>query len=145
IARMKEGQEEIYYLTGERLETLRTSPQLEGFKARGIEVLLLCDHVDDFWVNVVHDYKGKRLKSVTRSHVDLDKVVKEEQPPSNEHVASLIARMKAILGEQVQDVVESHKLTDSPVCLGVSEAAMDFRLERFLLEQKQLTAATAKI
>lgn len=152
IGRMKPHQEEIYYLTGERLEALRSSPQLEGFTRRGIEVLLFTDHVDDFWVNVVTDYKGKKLKSVTRADIDLNKMgeaksdeKKDEPKPESADVQALCERIKTILGDKVKDVRATTKLSTSAVCLAVEEGAMDIRLERFLLEQKQLQNATAKI
>ncbi len=152
IARMKEGQDDIYYLTGERLESLRLNPKLEGFKKRGVEVLLLSDHVDDFWLSVVQEFKGKHFKSITRADIDLDRFgtaeeeKKEDEKPADEGaVAALIARMKEILGENVRDIRTTSKLTDSPVCLAVEEGAMDIRLERFLIEQKQLQTGTAKI
>lgn len=153
VSRMKPGQEQIFYLTGERLETLRNSPQLEGFLKKGIEVLLFSDHVDDFWVNVVADYKGKKLKSVTRADIDLDKVAadkKSEEKPETKteddaQVKDLCQRIKTILGDKVKDVRTTNKLTSSAVCLAVEEGAMDIRLERFLIEQKQIAATTAKI
>jgi molecular chaperone HtpG len=153
ISRMKEGQDTIYYLTGDKLDVLRLSPQLEGFAKRGIEVLLLSDHVDDFWVNVVTDYKGKKLKSVTRADIDLDKVSsdsedkKEEEKDKDQdaNVQALCVRIKEILGDNVKDVRTTSKLSNSAVCLAVEEGAMDFRLERFLIEQKQLNTASAKI
>ena len=151
VSRMKEGQDQIYYLTGERIESLRGSPQLEGFIKRGIEVLLLNDHVDDFWVNVVFEYKGKKFKSVTRADIDLgdegadtsDK--KDEKKTDDEGIKALCSRIKEILGDKVKDVRPTHKLTSSAVCLAVEEGAMDFRLEKFLIEQKQLQAVSAKI
>ncbi|MFW0776669.1 MAG: molecular chaperone HtpG [Rickettsiales bacterium] len=152
IERMKPDQEEIYYLTGEKLDSLRASPQIEGFVNRGIEVLLLTDHVDDFWVNVVTDYKGKKLKSVTRADIKLDELsgdkkdeAKPEEQTDDAQSKALCERIKAILGDKVQDVRTTDKLTSSAVCLAVEEGAMDMRLERFLLEQKQLENATAKI
>jgi molecular chaperone HtpG len=152
IGRMKAGQEEIFYLTGENLEALRASPQLEGFAKRGIEVLLMTDHVDDFWTTVVLDYKGKKFKSVTRADIDLDTVAgeKKEEAKSEEKSASpdvkaLCGRIKGILGDKVKDVRTTSKLSSSAVCLAVDAGAMDIRLERFLIEQKQLQAATPKI
>lgn len=151
IERMKPNQDTIYYLTGERMEALRSSPQLEGFTQRGIEVLLLNDHVDDFWVNVVFDYKGKKFKSVTRADIELDTLGEakgdktDSKPQDNDKVKSLCLRIKEILGDQVKDVRPTHKLTSSAVCLAVEEGAMDFRLERFLIEQKQLQKGSAKI
>lgn len=152
ISRMKEGQDTIFYLTGENLSTMRASPQLEGFNARGIEVLLLSDHVDDFWVNVVHEYKGKKLKSVTRSDIDLDSIAKAENSENKEKeeqqktdISALCERVKSILGDAVSEVRTTSKLGQSAVCLATPEGAMDFRLERFLIEQKQIAAASAKI
>jgi molecular chaperone HtpG len=155
ISRMKAGQENIFYLTGENLDILRQSPQLEGFSARGIEVLLLNDHVDDFWVNVVHEYKGKQLKSVTRSDIDLDAISlspsidkeakKDEADKAKEGFATLCGRIKTILGDAVSEVRITQKLGQSAVCLATPEGAMDFRLERFLIEQKQIAGAAAKI
>jgi molecular chaperone HtpG len=143
IGRMKEGQEHIFYLTGDKLDSLMHSPQLEGFKKRGIEVLLLTDHVDDFWVNVVHEYKGKPFKSVTRCNIDLDKFEKDntEKDAKNstdtqDNTTALITVLKKIYGDQVKDVRVTHKLSESAVCL---------RLERFLREQKQLATTYAKI
>lgn len=153
LARMKEGQEHIYYLTGESVEALRSSPQIEGFIKRGIEVLLLADHVDDFWVNVAYEFKDRKFKSVTRADIDLDTIKTEENKTPDDHkeatdeeaVKALCARMKEILKEKVKDVRPTGKLTHSAVCLAVEEGAMDFRLERFLMEQKQLSSASAKI
>lgn len=141
IARMKPDQQEIYYLLGDRIETLRHHPQLEGFRKRGIEVLLFADHVDDFWVNVVHEYKGKPLKSVTKAELKADT---EEKPAVG--MEKLIATLKEIYSETVRDVRTTHKLAESPVCLAVGEGDMDIRMERFLRENKQLPdTAYAKI
>lgn len=153
ISRMKEGQENIFYLTGENLNVIRQSPQLEGFTSRGIEVLLLNDHVDDFWVNVVQDYKGKQLKSVTRSDINLENIKiekssdkSEEIPASSQEVMEkLCKRIKDILGKSVSEVRITQKLGQSAVCLATKDGTMDFRLERFLIEQKQLAVASAKI
>jgi len=153
ISRLKEGQQNIFYLTGERIEALRASPQLEGFAKKGIEVLLLADHVDDFWTNVVYNYKGKQFKSVTRADIDLSAIAgegkaedkTEAKTDTDAQVLELCQRIKTILGGSVKDVRATGKLTNSAVCLAVEEGAMDFRLERFLVEQKQLAAASAKI
>jgi len=151
VSGMKEGQEAIYYLLGDKLESLRHHPQLEGFKKHGIKVLLLSDHVDDFWVNVVNEYKGKVFKSVTKAGDDLDKFsdkVKDEKetPETSAQMDTLIAMLKEIYGEAVKEVRTTHKLSESPVCLAVGEGDMDIRMERFLRENKQLPdTAYAKI
>ncbi len=150
IGRMKNGQEHIYYLTGDDIESMQKSPQIEGFKKRGIEVLLLTDPVDDFWVNVVHDYKKKELKSVTRSGSDLERIASEKNADNEDKVdeseiATLIAYFKSVLGDAVQDVKASTRLTESPVCLAVDEKAMDIRMERFLHSQMQIPGRSSKI
>ncbi len=145
IARMQDGQEPIYYLTGERIEALRAHPQLEGFRKRGIEVLLMADHVDDFWVTVAHEYKGKPFKSVTRADIELPPDENKPAEEKTEGVEALLAEFKKVLGGAVRDVRATTKLDSSPACLAVEEGAMDMRLERFLVEQKQLPAASARI
>lgn len=141
IERMKPDQEAIYYLLGDRIETLRNHPQLEGFRKQGIEVLLFADHVDDFWVNVVHEYKSKALKSLTKAELKA-----AEETPKTEGIEKLITTLKAIYGEEVRDVRTTNKLAESPVCLAVGEGDMDIRMERFMRENKQLpNTAYAKI
>jgi molecular chaperone HtpG len=141
VERMKPEQEGIYFLLGDRLETLRNHPQLEGFRKQGIEVLLFADHVDDFWVNVVQDYKGKALKSVTKAELKA-----KEETPEVAGMEALVTMLKDILGDQVRDVRTTHKLAESPVCLAVGEGDMDIRMERFMRENKQLpNTAYAKI
>ncbi len=149
---LKEDEDTIYYLTGEKLETLRHHPQLEGFKKHGINVLLLSDHVDDFWVNVVNQYKGKTFKSVTKASDDLDKYAQnsgedsKEKTENSAEMDALIPMLKEIYGEAVKQVRTTTKLSESPVCLAVSESDMDIRMERFLRENKQLPdTAYAKI
>jgi molecular chaperone HtpG len=151
IASMKGDQKTIYYLSGEDANKLRNSPQIEGFLSRNIDVLLFTDSVDDFWVNIISQYKEHDIKSVTRASIDLDKAEKtQEESDDKKDVTDsnhepLIAYFKQILGEKVKDVKISRKLTSSPVCLAVDEGSMDIRMERFLIEQKQLAATTAKI
>ena len=150
VAQMKEGQDAVYYLLGDKVESLRNHPQLEGFRKHGVNVLLLTDQVDDFWVNVVQDYKGTPLKSVTKAGADLDKWAgpeeKVETSEAQEDVAELITRLQAIYGEEVREVRTTHKLAESPVCLAVGEGEMDIRMERFLRENNQLPNTTyAKI
>ncbi|NDF12743.1 MAG: molecular chaperone HtpG [Proteobacteria bacterium] len=154
IARMKPDQEFIFYALGDNNEALMQSPQIEGFIKRGIEVVLLTDTVDDFWVNVLNEFKGKTLRSVSRAGVDLDKQagikpeIKKEKAEKDEVKAEhekLIAFFKETLGENVQDVRISGKLEGSPVCLVVPEWAMDIRMEQFLVENNQVPKRTAKV
>lgn len=152
--RMKEGQKAIYYLTGDTLAALRNSPQLEGFKARGLEVLLLTDHVDDFWTNVTLQYKDVPFKSVIRAGDELDDIAKEASEDSKDKEAAtenqqaieaLITAMKTLFGEEVRDVRTTKKLGQSPCCLAINEGDMDIRMERFLLEHNQLPKRMPKI
>jgi molecular chaperone HtpG len=155
VGRMKEGQEAIYYITGDDLDLLKKSPQLEGFRAKGIEVLLLTDPVDEFWIPSVGAFKDKPLKSVTRGGAaDLAKIktaADEEQKPADDKkadegkVASLIAIFKLALGDAVKDVRTSERLTDSPVCLVADEGDMDMHLERLLKQHRRLDTAAKRI
>jgi len=150
LERMKEGQAAIYFLSGEDLDTVRRSPQLEGFKARGVEVLLLTDPVDEFWIQAVHDFQGKPFKSVTRGGTDLSALPlteSESQPPapaSEGGLGALIARFKTALGEEIKDVRASERLTDSAVCLVADDSDIDLHLERLLRQHRQLGFGGAK-
>ncbi|WP_127507383.1 molecular chaperone HtpG [Actinoplanes solisilvae] len=119
IERMKEGQEEIYYLTGESRSQVENSPHMEAFQAQGYEVLILTDPVDEIWVEAVPDYEGKKLQSVARGSVDLPKDKEEPEPEGD--FAPLLTFLKTQLEEQVKDVRLTHRLTTSPACL-VSDA-----------------------
>jgi molecular chaperone HtpG len=159
---MKPNQNKIYFLTGESVDKIKSSPQLEVFLQKNIEVLYLTDAVDEFWVTVAILFKKKEFQSINRSDVDFEnidkekdeKAVDEEDQKSKDadlkdvtgsQFESLTKFMKNILGEKIKEVRISKKLTDSPVCLAIDSMSMDIRLERFLLEQKQINSATAKI
>ncbi len=152
VSRMKEGQEAIYYITGEDVEALKKSPQLEGFRARGVEVLLLTDPVDEFWVPAVGEVQEKPLRSVTRAGTDLSKVKapekdgedKSEEPPEAANIDQLIAAFKLSLDQEVKDVRTSELLTDSPVCLVADEHDMDMHLERLLKQHGQLRGEASR-
>ncbi len=152
IANMKPDQDAIYYLSGEDDKKILTHPQLEGFLQRDIDVLLFTDTVDNFWINVNHQYKEKSIKSVTRSDIDLAKIKTEKEDKkkpsskdSEKDLEKLLDYFKKTLQGLVADVKVSGKLTDSAVCLSVAEGAMDIRMERFLIEQRQLKSASTKI
>jgi molecular chaperone HtpG len=152
IERMKPGQEAIYYIAGDDPDQLAKSPHLEGFRAKGVEVLFLTDPVDEFWVGNMGEIKGKTLKSVTRGGADLDAVdgggdaesdtsegkdgdAKAVDAPG---VDALVAAMKTTLGDAVKDVRVSNRLRESAVCLVADETDMDIHLERLLREHNQL-------
>lgn len=161
IDRMKEKQENIFYITGSNVASLENSPQVEGFKDRDIEVLYLIDTVDNFWVTTQHEYKGKEFKSITKEDIDLnnlsnleekeedikfdDEKKKEIKNITETEFNGLITFIKETLQDKVKDVKISKKLTSSPVCLVADKQAMDIRLERYLLEQKQIPFSMKKI
>ena len=137
VADLKPNQTAVYYIVGNDLERLKTSPQLEGFRARGIEVLLLPDHVDSFWVTAGIDYQGKPFKSVTQGAADLKLIPLLEggAEPSAEvdaPIAAFIAFAKSVLGDAVSDVRASERLTESAVCIVASESGVDRQLEKLL-------------
>jgi len=144
-SRMKDGQEVIYYISGEDADAIAASPHLEGFKAKGVEVLLMTDPVDDFWLPSVGEFEGKAFKSAARVGADLDKVEdvdKDKKKDAKKDKAGkaiepLLAQFKVVLGEAVKDVCASERLTESPVCLVTSEGDMDARLEKMLKQNRQ--------
>lgn len=169
--RTKVGQDKIYFLSGESVDKIKSSPQMEIFNQQGVEVLFLTDAVDEFWVTVGLPYKDKikeksyEFTSINRGDVDLNDIdksdeqklkekeekeengedKKEEKDVTQSEFEGLIKFIKEVLGEKVGDVKISKKLTNSPVCLAVNAGSMDIRMERFLLEQKQIQSATTKI
>jgi len=154
VGRMKEGQDAIYYISGEGLDAVRRSPQLEGFAAKGIEVLLLTDAVDDFWIPSVGEYEGKPFKSATRAGADLDKISSEKDEDGKDaedksfdegKVDALIAMFRLTLSDEVKDVRVSERLTDSAVCLVSDEGDMDLRIERMLKQHNQLEQSFKRI
>jgi len=154
LENMKEGQDAIYYITGENLDSLLKSPQLEGFAAKGVDVLLLTDPVDEFWLSMVPEYKGKPLKSATRGGADLDKIAKadrdsgekdEEESKPTVDTGALIALIKLTLKDEVKDVRSSNRLTTSAVCLVADENDMDMHMERLLKQHGQLERTTTRI
>jgi molecular chaperone HtpG len=152
-ARMKPGQETIYTIAGDNLDLLKKSPQLEGFRAKGVEVLLLTDPVDEFWAPAIGKYKDWAFKSATRGGADLAKIGGAEAEKKNgaeaaksdPNCASLVAMFKLALGEAVKDVRLSERLTDSPVCLVADEGDLDIHLERMLRQHRQLDALSKRI
>ncbi|HXP03946.1 MAG TPA: molecular chaperone HtpG [Stellaceae bacterium] len=151
VEAMKPGQEAIYTITGDNLDLVKKSPQLEGFRARGVEVLLLTDAIDEFWMPAIATYKEKPFKSATRGGVDLDKIAAPEDKPEEKKpeppakLASLIAIFKLALGDAVKDVRSSARLTDSAVCLVADEGDMDMRLESLLKAHRQIDDTAKRI
>ena len=137
INRMKPGQENIYYLSAGDPETAKNSPQLEAFKAKGIEVLFMTDTIDEFWLPIQGDFRNKKFKSITRGAADLSKIDTntKEDPKSentNDLTEKLLTRLKEILFDEVKDVCLSERLINSPVCLVAPENDMDINMQRIL-------------
>ena len=155
LAAMPDTQDKIYTLSAENAEQAETSPHLEGFRARDIDVLLMTDPVDEFWMQAVTEFEGKAFASATRGISDLDKVApksdseKAEETPDddarNQEFASLITKVKATLGEDVKEVRLSKTLTDSPVCLVADEEGMDIQMERLMKAHNKDFAGSPRI
>jgi len=146
-ARMKEGQEAIYYITADTLAAAKNSPQLEVFKKKGIEVLLMTDRVDEWALNYLHEFDGTPLQSVAKGAVDLGKLQDEAEKKAAEEVAEalkpLLAKLKEALKDKAEDVRVTTRLVDSPACLVVQDGDMSNQLAR-LLKQVGQTAPHTK-
>ncbi len=144
VKRMKPGQENIYYLTGTDMDALRVNPQLEGFAARGIEVLLLTDPIDEFWVQTFNAYQGKKIVSVMHARADIDAVAADQQDIGEAldkaAADALVQRVQTILGKEVGAVQMTDRLTKSPVALITPEGQMSLNLERLMKAHGQATA-----
>jgi molecular chaperone HtpG len=152
VAALRPNQEAIYYIAGEDAARLEGSPHLEGFRARGIEVLILSDMVDSLWCSSAPRFDGKMFKSVTQGATDLaaipllDDTKKDEpKPETSEAVTNFIAFVKLTLGDSVSDVRASERLTDSAVCLVASDAGPDRSLEKLLQGSGRVVALTKPI
>ena len=132
VSRMKEGQEAIYVLAGDDAATLAKSPQLEGFRAKGVEVLLLGDHIDAFWPERLPEFEGKPVRSVTQGVVDLSKVAGGEAADEAADVAQLLTRLQEALKEEVSAVRATDRLVDSAVVLAAPEYGPDLQMQRLL-------------
>jgi molecular chaperone HtpG len=150
VGALKQNQTAIYYLAGDDITRLESSPHLEGFRARGVEVLLLADPVDSFWVTTGPSFDGKPFKSVTQGAADLALIPRLDNkqnaaPDTDKAVATFLAFVKETLGEAVADVRTSDRLTDSAVCLVASELGPDRQLEKILAGAGRLHSAAKPI
>ena len=150
VAAMKANQTAIYYATGSDIERIAASPQLEGFRARGVEVLLLPDSVDSFWVRGGIDMDGKPFKSVTQGAADLGLIPLPEgaeapKTEASDEVSAFLAFLKEQLGEAVSEVRASERLTDSAVCLVASDSGLDRQLEKLLTQAGQAPAGARPV
>lgn len=159
VSRMKDGQSEIYTITGESAEALARSPQIEGFRARGVEVLFLTDTIDDFWLPVVGDYQGKPFRSVTKGAVDLERfgpaptaapdqgkeTSRQETKARAEALTPFIEKLAQALDGEIGAVRTSQRLTDSPVCLVAAEDEVDLNLERVLKTRQDYRPVSKRV
>ena len=140
-ARMKEGQEAIYYITADNAAAAKNSPQLELFKKKGIEVLLMTDRVDEWALNYVNEFDGTPLQSVAKGAVDLGKLQDETEKKAAEEAAEtfkpLLAKLKEALKDKAEDVRVTTRLVDSPACLVVQDHGMSTQLARMLKQAGQ--------
>ena len=136
LSRAKDGQDKIYYLTGESYAQIKNSPHLEVFRKKGIEVLLLTDRIDEWLMSYLTEFDGKQFVDVARGDLDLGKLDSEEDKKAQEEVAKakegLIERLKGALGEQVKEVRVSHRLTDSPAILAIGEQDLGLQMRQIL-------------
>lgn len=136
IARMKEGQEKIYFTVAENYNTAKSSPHLEVFRKKGIEVLLLSDRVDEWLMSHLFEYEGKSFQDVGKGQLDLGKLDSEEEKQAQEKIAEakkpLLDRVKTALDSEVSEVRITHRLTDSPACVVVGEHDMGAQMRRIL-------------
>lgn len=147
VADFRPNQKAIFYLTGDSIDRLKSSPKLEAARARGIEVLLLSDHVDAFWTSIPHTFEDKPLRSLSQGDIDFsdiplldDKAVAAETASSVDD-AVITAAVKAVLGDRVSKVQASHRLIDSAACLVAEGRGPDRTLERLLAMQDRGTGA----
>jgi molecular chaperone HtpG len=140
-ARMKEGQEAIYYITADTLAAAKNSPQLEIFRKKGIEVLFMADRVDEWALNYLTDFDGTPLQSVARGQVDLGKLQDDSEKKAAEEAAEtfkpVLEKLKEALKDKAQDVRVTSRLVDSPACLVVTEGDMSMQLARLLKQAGQ--------
>ncbi|MEI6028265.1 MAG: molecular chaperone HtpG [Betaproteobacteria bacterium] len=141
VSRMKEGQEAVYYITADSLAAAKGSPQLEVFRKKGIEVLLLTDRVDEWMLSHLYEFDGKPLQSVAKGAFDLGKLQDEEEKKQAEAAAEsfkpVLEKLQAALKDRAQDVRASTRLVDSPACLVVAEGGMSGHLARMLKQAGQ--------
>jgi molecular chaperone HtpG len=166
VGRMPEGQEDIFYATGKDIDTIERMPQLEAFREKKVEILYFVDKIDEFLVQNLDDYDGKKLKSITREDFDLDKVIKEKKDDKakdakkdkdekdkqkdefeelQKKYEDLLTTLKIHIGDKVTAVKLSRRLTSSPVCLVTTNKGVTFNMEMLMRGANQITPKAAKI
>ena len=133
---MNENQDKIYYLVADSLNAARNSPHLEIFRKKGIEVVLMYDRIDEWLMGYLHEFDGNQFQDITRGELDLGKLEneqeKEQQKETEGKMGAVIERAKKALGERVQEVRLTHRLTDSPACLAMGEHEMGEQMRKIM-------------
>ncbi len=137
VGRMAVGQDAIWYITADSYAAAAGSPQLEAFKAKGIEVLLMFDRIDEWMIGSLSEYEGKKLRNVAKGELPLDEADKKKQEEATKEAEPLLKKLKELLGDRVGEVKVSARLTDSPSCLALSDYEMAPHLARLLREAGQ--------
>ena len=136
IERMKEGQDKIYYVVADSFEAAKSSPHLEIFRKKGIEVLLMADRVDEWMMSHLTEFNEKQFASITRGDLDLgdldDEETKKAQEESEKEIEGLVERIKTVLGDKVKEVRFTHRLTDSPACVVVDDNDMSSQMQKLM-------------
>lgn len=149
VSRMKEGQDKIYYLTGEGYAQIKDSPHLEVFRKKGIEVLLMTDRIDEWLMGYLTEFDGKNFVDVARGDLDLGKLDSEEEKKVQEETAKakegLVGRIKAALGDAVSEVRVSHRLTDSPAILAIGQGDLGVQMRQILEASGQAVPETKPV
>jgi molecular chaperone HtpG len=149
VSRMNADQDKIYYLVADSLKAARTSPHLEIFRKKGIEVILMHDRIDEWLMGSLMDFDGKQFQDITRGELDLGKLEDEEEQAKHkeveEELKGLLERAKATLGDQVQEVRLTHRLTDSPACLAIGEHDMGEQMRKIMQASGQVVPESKPI
>jgi molecular chaperone HtpG len=149
LTRMKEGQDKIYFITADTFAAAKNSPHLEIFRKKGVEVLLLCERVDEWLMSSLTEFDGKPLQSVAKGDLDLGKLADEQEKKEQEQEAGdfkpLTEKIAKVLGEQAKEVRVTHRLTASPACLVSDQFGMSMNLERLLKAAGQKVPASKPI
>jgi len=149
IARMKEGQDKIYYIVADSLKAAQTSPHLEIFRKKGIEVILMHDRIDEWLMSHLYEFDGKQFQDIARGQLDLGKLEdnadKENQEKTEEEFKALVERINDKLGDKVKEVRVTHRLTDSPACLAVDDEDMGAQMRKIMEASGQAVPPTKPI
>lgn len=145
ISRMKGDQDKIYYVIADSFNAAKSSPHLEIFRKKGIEVLLLSDKIDEWWIAHMSEYNGKKFQSVAKGDLDIDKQPEEENKELNEEYQDVFKRIKDALGDKIKEVRITHRLTDSPACLVTDENELSAHMQRILQASGQAFAGSKPI